>query len=91
MGWNCMSSLSLQLYSCPLTGAADVTVASGNRASLLFLAVSFPLASPPHNCPWLMAKLLQLFGGVTFAEADWQSGPGAHSMCGAGKQRWLRG
>ncbi|CAB1445135.1 unnamed protein product [Pleuronectes platessa] len=49
-------------------GAADVGSASGTRLSLLFLAVSFPLGPPDRF--WLMSKLLQLFVGVTFAEAD---------------------
>lgn len=67
MGCSCLSSLSLSLDSWPLTGAADVRAASGTRLSLFVFSCQFS-ALP---CSWLMSKLLQLFVGVTFAEADW--------------------
>lgn len=89
-----LSSLSLPPISWPLTGPADVRAASGTRLSLLFLAVSFPLAPSSHrNGFWLISKLLQHFVGVTFAEADWQTGPGAHSfggVSGVSVWRWQR-
>lgn len=99
MGCSGLSSLSLPLNFWPLTGAADVRAASGTRLSLLFLVVSFLLGPP--DCPWLKSKLPQLFVRVTFAETDWQTGSGAHSLggvsgvsvCGTGsrERRGLKG
>lgn len=107
-GCSCLSSLSLPLNSWPLTGAADVRAGLGHPTVSVVFSCQFsapqtptpphPSTTPPSDCSWLMSKLLQLFVGVTFAEADWQTGSGAHSLGGVSgvsvwcwQQRGLKG